>query len=255
MKIAIIEDEKLTADDLAETILKVEPNAQIVTVLASVKEAVNYFQKNEKPDLIFSDIQLGDGLSFEIFKAVTVSTPVIFCTAYDEYALNAFKANGIDYILKPFTKKIIADALGKFQELRNTLSRTAINYETISELFGNRNNKQDASVLVYIKDKIIPVKTNDIAIFYIQNEITHLITFNQKIYTVNKTLDELETITGTIFYRANRQYLINRKAIQDASQYFHRKLLVNLSFSFTSEEPITVSKVKATDFLNWLSGN
>lgn len=255
MKIAIIEDEKLTADDLAETILKVEPNAQIVASLSSVKEAVKYFQKNENPDLVFSDIQLGDGLSFEIFKTVKLSTPVIFCTAYDEYALSAFKANGIDYILKPFTKKIITNALDKFKELRNNLSRTVINYETISELFGNRNNKQDTSVLVYIKDKIVPVKTNDIALFYIQNEITHFLTFSQKIHTVNKTLDELEITTGNHFYRANRQYLINRKAIKDASQYFHRKLLVNLSIPFTANEPITVSKVKATEFLNWLSSN
>lgn len=255
MKIAIIEDEKLTADDLAETILKVEPNAQIVANLSSVKEAILYFQKNEKPNLIFSDIQLGDGLSFEIFKAVNISTPVIFCTAYDEYALNAFKANGIDYILKPFTKKIIANTLDKYKELRNNLSRTAINYETISELFGNRNNKQDTSVLVYIKDKIVPVKTNDIALFYIENEITHFITFNQNTYTVSKTLEELETITGINFVRANRQYLINRKAIKDASQYFHRKLVINLSIPFTVNEPITVSKVKVTKFLNWLSGN
>ncbi len=255
MRIVIIEDEKLTAEDLAETILKVEPDAQIVASLSSVKEAVNYFQKNEKPDLIFSDIQLGDGLSFEIFKTVTVSTPIIFCTAYDAYALNAFKANGIDYILKPFTKKIIVNTLDKFKELRNNLSRTLINYGSISELFGNRNNKQDASVLVYIKDKIIPVKTNDIALFYIQNETIHFITFSQKTYTVNKTLDELETITGNYFYRANRQYLINRKAIKDASQYFHRKLVVNLSIPYAANEPITVSKVKATEFLNWLSSN
>lgn len=255
MKIAIIEDEKLTAEDLAETILKVEPKAQIIASLSSVKEAILYFSKNEKPDLIFSDIQLGDGLSFEIFKAVSVLTPVIFCTAYDEYALNAFKANGIDYILKPFTKKIIANALHKYKELRNNFSRTASNYETILELFGNRNDRQDASVLVYIKDKIIPIKTNDIALFYIENEIAHFITFNQNTYTVNKTLEELETITGGNFYRANRRYLINRKAIKDASQYFHRKLVINLSIPFTSKEPITVSKVKVTDFLTWLTGN
>jgi len=254
MKIVIIEDEKLTADDLAEIILKVEHGAQIIASLSSVKEAILYFHKNKKPDLIFSDIQLGDGLSFEIFKAVAVSAPIIFCTAYDEYALNAFKTNGIDYILKPFTKKTIANALGKYKELRNNLSRSAINYETILELFGNKNPK-DASVLVYIKDKIIPVKTSDIALFYIENEITHFITFNQHRHIVNKALDELEAITGNNFYRANRQYLINRRAIKDASQYFHRKLLVNLLIPFTSHEPITISKVKVTEFLNWLSGN
>lgn len=253
MKIAIIEDEPLTAEDLTETILKVDPNAIITTCLSSVKEAVSYFQKNEKPDLIFSDIQLGDGLSFEIFNSLSISTPVIFCTAYDEYALNAFKANGIDYILKPFTKKIIADALTKYRELKNNFSQIATSYETILELFENRKNQQPTSVLVYIKDKIIPIKLSDIALFYIENEITHLMTFSQKIHSINKTLEELETITGQSFFRANRQYLINHKAIKDASQYFHRKLTVNLSIPFA--ERITVSKVKASDFLNWLSGD
>ncbi len=253
MKIAIIEDEQLTAEDLSETILKVEPTARVTCSLRSVKEAVSYFQKNEIPDLIFSDIQLGDGLSFEIFKTLSISVPVIFCTAYDEYALNAFKANGIDYILKPFTKKTIADALSRYKELKNNFSRTATSYETILELFENRKNQQFISVLVYIKDKIFPIKLNDIALFYIENEITHLITFNNKTHSINKTLEELEKITGSNFYRANRQYLINRKVIKDASQYFHRKLIVNLSIPFN--EQITVSKVKVTDFLNWLSGN
>ncbi len=172
MKIAIIEDEKLTAEDLAETIFKVDANAQIVASLYSVKEAILYFSKNEKPDLIFSDIQLGDGLSFEIFKAVPVSTPVIFCTAYDEYALTAFKANGIDYILKPFTKKTIAEALNRYKELKDNFSRSIPGYEIISGLFENRKSQQDASVLVYIRDKILPIKINDIALFYIENKIS-----------------------------------------------------------------------------------
>ncbi|MFH0866151.1 MAG: LytTR family DNA-binding domain-containing protein, partial [Bacteroidota bacterium] len=252
MKIAIIEDEQLTAEDLAETILKAEPSARITCSLRSVKEAILYFQKNETPDLVFCDIQLGDGLSFEIFKTLSISTPVIFCTAYDEYALKAFKANGIDYILKPFTKKIIADALTRYKELKNNFSSAATSYETILELFENRKNQQPASVLVYIKDKILPVKLNDIALFYIDNEITRIITFDQKNYSINKTLEELEKQTGSDFYRANRQYLINRKAITDASQYFARKLAVNLSIPFN--ERITVSKEKVTDFLHWLSG-
>lgn len=255
MKIVIIEDEKLTADDLAETILKIEPDTRVSAILFSVKEAISYFKGNEKPDLIFSDIQLGDGLSFEIFKTVPVSTPVIFCTAYDEYALNAFRANGIDYILKPFTKKTIIEALARYKELKSNFSRSKPGYEIISGSFENRKNPQDASVLIYIKDKILPVKIVDIALFYIENEITHLVTFNQKIHSINKTLEELEKITGGNFYRANRTFLINRKAIRDASQYFHRKLVINLSIPFTAGEAITVSKVKVTGFLNWLSGN
>lgn len=253
MKIVIIEDEIRSAEDLAETIIKFEPTAQIVASLGSIREAIVYFQKNEKPDLIFSDIQLGDGLSFEVFKTVPISTPVIFCTAFDEYALNAFKANGIDYILKPFTKKTIANALTKYKELKNNFSQNNEIYETILNLFENRKNQQNTSVLVYVKDKILPVKISDIALFYIENEITHIITFKEKTYSINKTLEELEKFIENNFYRANRQYLVNRKAISDASQYFARKLVVNLSIPFN--ERITVSKEKTTEFLNWLSGN
>lgn len=254
MKIVIIEDEHLTAEDLENTILKAEPAAQIVACLSSIKEAITYFQNNEKPDLIFSDIQLGDGLSFEIFKTIQIATPVIFCTAFDEYALNAFKANGIDYILKPFSKKTIAEALNKFKRLKNNFAYNLAQYDSISGLFENlKTNKKQEAILVNYKDKIVPVRMDDIALFYIDNELTHLITFNKLNYSLNKTIEEVEKISGKDFFRANRQYLVNRKAIKDASQYFARKLSINLLIPF--EQDIIVSKEKSREFLNWLSGN
>jgi two-component system, LytTR family, response regulator LytT len=255
MNIVIIEDEKLTAGDLADTISAVDPAMRIAGIVHSVKEAISWFGRNEKPDLVFSDIQLGDGLSFEIFKNLTFSVPVIFCTAHDEYALSAFKANGIDYILKPFSQQTISDALKRYRELKNTFSRNMVQYETIAELFGKRKSVADSSVLVYNKDKILPVKINEIALFYIENEINHLVTFGQKTYSINKTMEELEKVTGTEFFRVNRKFLINRNAIKDAAHYFHRKLVVNLSVPFSSGEPITVSKLKAGSFLHWLAGN
>jgi len=253
MKIVIIEDEKLTADDLAETILKVSPGVQIIAKLSSVKDAVAWFRKNEQPNLIFSDIQLGDGLCFEIFRKQSVSTPVIFCTAFDEYALAAFKANGIDYILKPFDEQTIANALTRYKELERKFLGSNQQIEKILQLFENRTNQKQGSVLVYHKDKILPVKLDDIALFYIELEITYLITFGQKTFTISKSLEELEETTGNSFYRANRQYLVNRKAIKEASQYFARKLSLSLSIPFS--ETIIVSKVKVPDFLNWLSGD
>ena len=253
MKIVIIEDEKLTADDLAETILRITPGVQIVARLSSVKDAVIWFRKNEQPDLIFSDIQLGDGLCFEIFRKQSVTTPVIFCTAFDEYALAAFKANGIDYILKPYDEQTIASALTRYNELERKFLGNNKQIEKILQLFGNRKNQKQGSVLVYHKDKILPVKLQDIALFYIEHEMTFLITFGQKNFTISKSLEELEEITGNSFYRANRQYLINRRAIKEASQYFARKLSITLSVPFG--ETITISKVKVPDFLNWLSEN
>jgi DNA-binding LytR/AlgR family response regulator len=253
MKIVIIEDEKLTADDLAETILKISPGVEIVARLSSVKDSVAWFRKNEQPDLIFSDIQLGDGLCFEIFKKQPIATPVIFCTAFDEYALSAFKANGIDYILKPFDEQTIANSLSRYNDLERKFLGNDRQIEKILQLFENRKNQKKTSVLVYHKDKIQPVKLEDIALFFIEHEITYIITFGLKNFTINKSLEELEEITGNSFYRANRQYLINRKAIKEASQYFARKLSINLSIPF--QDTITVSKVKVPDFLNWLSQN
>ena len=251
MKIVIIEDEQLTADDLAETILKVSPEVLIIARLSSVKDAVAWFRKNEQPDLIFSDIQLGDGLCFEIFRKHPITTPVIFCTAFDEYALTAFKAHGIDYILKPFDEQTIAGALTRYKELERKFLGNNKQIETILQLFENRKNQKQGSVLVYHKDKILPIKLQDIALFYLEHEITYIITFGQKTFTISKSLEELEEIAGNSFYRANRQYLVNRKAIKEASQYFARKLSIALSIPFI--ETITISKVKVPDFLNWLS--
>jgi two-component system, LytTR family, response regulator LytT len=252
MKIVIIEDEQRTADDLAETILKVTPGVQIIARLNSVKDAIVWFRKNEQPDLIFSDIQLGDGLCFEVFRKHPVTTPVILCTAYDEYALTAFKAHGIDYILKPFDEQTIAASMNRYKELERKFLGNNQQIENILQLFENRKNQKQDSVLVYHKDKILPVKLEEIALFYIDHEITYLITFAQKNFTISKSLEEIEVITGNTFYRANRQYLVNRKAIREASQYFARKLSITLSIQFS--ETITVSKVKVPDFLAWLAG-
>ena len=250
MRIVIIEDEKLTADDLGENIAEIDPSIQVIAKLNSVKNASAWFKKNKHPDLIFSDIQLGDGLSFEIFKNQKITTPVIFCTAYDEYALDAFRANGIDYILKPFDRATIAGALSRYRELEQRFAWNNEQLGNILRIFENRNVRR-ASILVYFKDKILPVRLENIALFYIENEVTHLITFDGKGYTVNKTLDELEKVSGPDFFRANRQYLVRREAVRDASQYFARSLSVSLNIPFNGT--IKVNKVKVTEFLNWLS--
>jgi two-component system response regulator LytT len=251
MQIVIIEDEKLTATDLAETILRVAPKAQIVAILPSVSSAIEWFQQNEHPDLIFSDIQLGDGLSFEIFKTISTNTPVIFCTAFDEYALRAFEANGIDYILKPFDQLNIEMSLQKYHKLKNKFSGNTANIEQLIQWMAQQKRPSQGSVLVYKQDKILPVRFDDIALFYIENEITHLVTFDQKKYTINKTIENIEEIASNDFFRVNRQFLVHRRAIKEASHYFARKLSLTLCIPF--QETITVSKNKVADFLNWLS--
>jgi len=254
MKIVIIEDEQLTANDLAATIRSVEPETEITAILGSVKEALNYFGKDVKVDLIFSDIQLGDGLSFEIFTKLKITTPVIFCTAFDEYAINAFKTNGIDYILKPFTTKIVEAALQKYHQLQQTFSQNAVQYEAVLKALMINSAPATTNILIHYKDKILPIKTDEIALFYVENEITHLLTFDKREYTVNKNLEDLEYTIGKGFFRVNRQFLLNRNAVLDASRYFSRKLSVNIVVPF--KETITVSKERTPQFLAWLeSGN
>lgn len=252
MKIVIIEDETVVADDLEMNIRKLLDQPLDLIKLDSVKEGIAYFQDNESPDLIFSDIQLGDGLSFEIFVTVPISTPVIFCTAYDEYALDAIKANGIDYILKPFTRQTLDKALQKYLQLKKIFSADPIpQYEALLKLLSGNEVQKTASILVYHQDKIIPINLEDIALYYLSNEITHLLTFSGKTYYPNKNLDELERLSGGSFFRANRQYLICRKSIIDVSSFFSRKLSLNLNIPFP--EKIIVSKGKAPLFLKWLT--
>jgi len=250
MTIIIIEDERLTANDLAETIEQADGTITIAAKLLSVKDAIRYFKDNEAPDLIFSDIQLGDGLSFEIFKEAKIDTPIIFCTAFDEYALAAFRTNGIDYLLKPFTLETVAAALEKFNRLTQFNQQSSASLQSIMKLFENRDNP--TSILVNYKDKILPIKLKDAAVFYLDGDLVHMVTFDKKTYFPGKTLEELERIVGKNFYRANRQCLVNREAVVDVSNQLGRKLWVNVSIPL--KESITVSREKVPHFLKWLSG-
>lgn len=252
MKIVIIEDERLTADDLMQTIRQADAAIEVVAVLKSVKESVAYFKQGIYPDLIFSDIQLGDGLSFEILKDLSV--PVIFCTAYDEYALNAFKVNGIDYLLKPFTLTSVKDSLLKFKNLTQHRQPDILQqYDSIKKLFSETLKTNISSLLIRFKDTIFPLKLEDIALFYLEYDAVHLITFDKSVYQPGKSLEELEAMAGDSFFRVNRQYLVNRKAIVHASSLLSRKL--SLKVSVPVKESITISKEKAPVFLQWLAGS
>lgn len=251
MRIVIIEDEKITADDLAQTILQLYPQARIVQMLSTVKESIDYFRNGADIDLIFSDIQLGDGLSFEIFSKVEISVPVIFCTAYDEYTLHAFRANGIDYILKPFDNDTVAAAINKYMAFRERIVENTLSYKSLEQLFASRKQAASGAVLVYYKDKIMPIALSEIAFFCLKNGVVHLSTFDKKSYTINKSMDELAQLTEPSFFRANRQFLVNRKAVVDASSYLSRKLSVTLNVPVP--ETVTISKEKISQFLEWLT--
>ncbi|HRP89158.1 MAG TPA: LytTR family DNA-binding domain-containing protein [Edaphocola sp.] len=250
MNIVIIEDEILTAEDLKETILDLMPAANILKIIKTVKEAKQYFSVPVDIDLIFCDIQLGDGLSFEIFRHAQPPAPIVFCTAFDEYALEAFETNGIHYILKPFDESKIADALNKFQSLKSSFKSPDNTFEKVKNLLEQQRSKQDSSILVFFQDKVIPVKINNVALFFIKNEVSHLLTFEGNLYYINKSLDEIQQLCGDDFYRANRQFIINRNAIKEMEHSQSRKISVSLNVPFN--ESILVSKEKMANFLEWL---
>lgn len=252
MKVVIIEDEALMADDLAATLRQLDPSIVVSATLSSVSQACIYFAGHELPDLVFSDIQLGDGLSFEIFRQQQVHVPVIFCTAYDEYALDAFRVNGIDYILKPFTNDSLNDTLQKYRSLQQGFTKYEPTYESLISWMGKRPAACQSAILVFQNDRIIPLPLTDIALFFIHNKMTLVLCFDQQLFMIGQSLDELEQIGGSQFFRASRQYLVNRKAIKEVGRYYARKLMLRLTVSF--KDTITVSKDKYTNFLQWLSG-
>jgi two-component system, LytTR family, response regulator LytT len=251
MKVVIIEDEKLTARDLKRTIQAVEPDVEIGALLHSVEDAIGYFKMHDDTDLIFSDIQLGDGLSFEIFKKIDNQAPVIFCTAFNNYFSEAFDAAGIDYILKPFSKVAIEKALAKYVNLEKRFSKNKEDYKNQLDLLENKLTAKKSAVIIRQRDKIIPLEAASIAFFFIENGYTFAFTFTQEKYIVSENLEMLEQSFSPGFFRANRQYLVNRKAIKDASQFFNRKVIVNLTIPF--KEQILVGKLKITAFIEWLA--
>lgn len=250
MKIVIIEDERLTAADLQATIITIDATIEIIQIIKSVAEGISFFTQNKEVDLIFSDIRLGDGLSFEILSKLKV--PVVFCTAYDEYALTAFKANGIDYILKPFTEKEVHQAIEKFKQLKGDPSENIQKqYAALAEIFKHSTSKP-ASLLIRHRDMIIPIKFEQFALFYLENNIVNAITFDGETYQPSKSLDELEQVAGDTFFRVNRQYLIQRNAVKHASNILSRKLSISVNVPHNAD--ILISREKSPQFLRWLTG-
>ncbi len=252
MTIIIIEDEVKTAKALGQLILSIRPDAQILSYIQSIDGAVSYLLENDQPDLIFMDIQLADGLSFEIFKNVEVLSPVIFCTAFDDYAIEAFKSNGIDYVLKPFSRESIAQAIKKAGELKNFFQRNKKAMPDFDYLLTRAGeNKGKSSFLVFKNNKYQTVLTENIALFYIKNETPTIMTFDKNEYQITQSLDEVHKLLSPIqFFRINRQYLVNFSAIREAEHYFSRKLIIKLTIP--TEEKLLIGKEKATTFLNWL---
>lgn len=249
--VLIIEDEIKTARELQKNIEKTFDDVIVITILATITDSVRWLKENAEPDIIFSDIQLADGLSFEIFKRITIKSPIIFCTAFDEYAIDAFKTFSIDYLLKPIDEDKLTQSITKYKLLRQTFSDTNTNDNFQKFLESDTTRQHKKTILIYHQEKIIPVKTEAIAYFHYELGNVYLQTLEGKKYFINQTLDEIEnSINPEVFFRANRQFIINRTAILTIENYFTRRLVVKLILS-TSEE-IIVSKTKSPLLLKWI---
>lgn len=250
MNIIIVEDELKAAKSLANLIIKLRPTAKIIAQLQSIEGAVDYLSENEQPDLIFMDIQLSDGLSFEIFKSVEIRCPVIFCTAYGEYAMDAIKANGIDYLLKPFSQDDLQAAFEKVDNFKNFFQQnTQPDLDGLLKRIGLDEGKK--SFLVFKHNKYTTVQTEQIAFIYIRNDSASIMTYQQEEYAIDQSLDQVQALlSAKQFFRLNRQYLVNFSAIKEVEHYFGRKLFVKLTIP--SPDKLLIGKEKTSTFLNWL---
>lgn len=254
MKILIVEDEPLAAAQLAANISALKPESQILAVCDTIKSAVHWLQNNEAPDLAFFDIQLGDGLSFEIFKQIEFTQPVIFTTAYDNYAIQAFKVNSIDYLLKPIDRAELEKALVKFDTIRQakTSSITPQILQDVLTTLKKKNYKE--RFLIKIGPRLRVVETKDIQYFYSFEKGTYAKLNDGKDYLMDYSLEVVEEMTDpTLFFRINRKYLVALKSITDVIAYSNSRLKVKLDTTSTDDFLVAREKVKA--FKSWLEGS
>ena len=250
MKVVIVEDEISAAENLIELLKIVAPDAEVVTTLDSLKKSVAYFQQDVPIDLVFMDIHLADGISFEIFDAVDLKIPVIFTTAYDQYALKAFKVNSLDYLLKPIDETELKAAIDQYQQQANPKMEDGA-LEALRSLFTQAPKKFRTTFLVNQRDGMIPIKTEDIAFFYIEDSIVYATTMKNQKVAIDKKLEEIEEeLDPQQFKRVNRQFIVNREALVNIKYYFNGKLIVNTQPP--AKERMVVSKARATEFKTWV---
>ncbi len=251
MRVVIIEDELEASEHLCSLLSEIDPTIEIITRIDTVHQSVEFFKENQDFDLIFMDIHLADGISFEIFKDIELKSPVVFTTAYDQYAIKAFKVNSIDYILKPLMKEEIEQALNKFKDQKKAITNQDILHNLYQE-FAKSTKTHKTTFLVQYKDALYPIATSDIAGFFIDNGIVKGTTFGEKTYIITHTMEQLEDDLKPVdFYRINRQFILQRNSIKKIDYYFNGKLKIKTEPSFDGD--LIVSKAKASDFKKWLN--
>ena len=252
MNILIIEDEEAASKRLKKMLEKLDPLIRILDVVDSVEDAVQWFKKNEEPDLVMMDIQLSDGRCFEIFNKVQVECPIIFTTAYDEYAVEAFKVNSIDYLLKPIDQNALEKSITKYLSLKEKFGQeNRDKLEAIIEKLSLEKPSFKSRFLVKSGQSFKTILTNDIMYFFIENQLVFLTTEANKKYIIDNSLDELETMLDPdIFFRINRQMIVSIDAISAIHQYFNSRLKLDILPEFNDD--VLVSRNKVQGFKKWL---
>ena len=260
MKYVIIEDEPLAQEELVRMLKSLDPNFTLLASIDSVKASVDWFNNNEQPDIIFMDIHLSDNICFEIFDKAEITAPVIFTTAYDQYAIEAFKTNGIAYLLKPIEEEELNDAIKKYHTLTKTdteLSNIHTQIQQLSTLYSQpqlqSHNTYRERLLAKIGDNYQHIQMQDIAYFYSEDHYTFVATKDKQRYIINYTLDTLvEQLNPQQFFRISRQIIVNIDYINSISRHFNGRLKITINPSFS--EDIYVSRNRVQAFLAWLDG-
>jgi len=254
MNVIIVEDELHNYRLLKGMVEKLRPEWNIVEWLESVKSTVSWLENNPSPDLIFMDIQLTDGISFSVFDKVQVESMVIFTTAYDEYALQAFQVNSIDYLLKPVKLEKLEQAIDKFENLTRIQQKGNENkpdYRELLETIVRGEKKYRTRFLISGATSFFKLGVEEIAWFYTENRVTNAVTFKGKVHAVNLTIEKLEEqLDPTQFFRTNRSTIVHINAIRKFENHFGGKLILRLIHPF--DEPIIISRLKAAEFKEWM---
>lgn len=249
MKVLLIEDEIPAAKRLASLIAELEPEWEISAPVDEVEQAIIQLKNYPQPDLIFMDIQLADGFSFEIFKAVEVKAPVIFVTAFDQYAVNAFRVNGLDYILKPVALDVLKESIARFKSMN---SKVGINMDALQHFFKQKPDHFKERFLIKSGGELNFVRTSEIAYFLSEASYSFIVTKSQNRYIVDLTLDQIEAeINPSLFFRINRKQIVCLDCIVKISNYFNNRLKLDLSPVEKSETIVSRTRVKA--FKEWLN--
>ncbi len=254
MRVLIIEDEIPAQRLIKDLLQEIDSEIEILGCLNSVKSAVNWLNENSHPDIVLLDIQLSDGLSFEIFKQVQIECMIIFTTAYDEYAMQAFKVNSLDYLLKPIEKEELQLALEKYTQYSKQFiqkKNTSTDFNEVAALLMSGKKEYRKRFLIQSNESFFYLKVEDIAFFYSTQGITFAVTFEKREYPVNFSLESLkDQLDEDMFFKTSRQIIISIKAIKKVHTYFQRKLKIETDP--VHSEDIIVGKDKAASFKRWL---